>query len=311
VPQFSAALQVDDPRAREAMKNEIEIFTARRNDRLGETEVLEQRIVQLESQIEGLQALVDAKQEVVTLLEEEIDDLKTLLDDGFADKQRLRELQRNRASTMGEIADHRASIASSEVRIGETRLEILQLNKRFITEVVAELAEAQARVYDLQQRLSALQDTLERTVMRAPVGGLVLGMNTHTIGGVIRPGDTLLEIVPAVTDLVIDARISPQDIDRVTIGAEADVRFSAFKNAYTIIGTLNRVSADALLDEQTGLTYFSARIVISKEELARLEGLQLLPGMPAEVFINTGERTLFQYLITPASNMFARSLIEE
>lgn len=310
-PVFSEELQVDDPRARESMKNELQIFTARRDDRLGETEVLQQRVIQLESQIDGLEALVDANQEVVTLLEEEISDLSALLDDGFADKQRLRELQRSRASTLGEIADNRASIASSEVRIGETRLEILQLNKRFITEVVAELAEAQAEVYDLQQRLSTLQDTLERTTMRAPVGGIVLALNTHTIGGVIRPGDTLMEIVPALTDLVIDARISPQDIDRVSIGAEADIRFSAFKNAYTIIGTLTRVSADALLDEQTGLTYFSAQIKISEEELARLEGLQLLPGMPAEVFINTGERTLLQYLATPASNMFARSLIEE
>ncbi|MFT7286680.1 MAG: epimerase transport system membrane fusion protein [Halieaceae bacterium] len=309
--RFSEALLTDDSRAEEAIKSQREIFVARRNDRLGEMEVLQQRIVQLESQIDGLRALVGANREVVTILEEEIADLTTLLSDGFADKQRLRELQRTRASTMGEIADNNASIASSEVRIGETRLEILQLNKRFITEVVDQLAEAQAQVYDLEQRTSALQDTLTRTVLRAPVGGIVLAMNTHTIGGVIRPGDTLLEIVPDITELVIDARISPQDIDRVTIGADADVRFSAFKNAYTIIGTLDRVSADALLDEQSGMSYFSARIIISDEELGRLEGLQLLPGMPAEVFINTGERTLLQYLITPASNMFARSLIEE
>lgn len=311
-PRFSdELLEADDPRAGEAMKNQIEIFRARRSDRLGEISVLEQRIGQLESQIEGLGSLVAAKEDVVSLLDEEIADLTELLSDGFADKQRLRELQRSRAATLGEIADHRASIAGAEVRIGETRLEILQLNKRFITEVVDQLAEAQAKVFDLTERRGALEDRVTRTVLRAPVSGVVLGMNTHTIGGVIKPGDTLLEIVPGVRELVIDARIQPQDIDRVSIGAEADVRFSAFKNTYTIVGELTRVSADALYDEQNRVSYYSARVKISEEELARLDGLQLLPGMPAEVFINTGERTLFQYLVTPASNMFARSLIEE
>ena len=148
-------------------------------------------------------------------------------------------------------------------------------------------------------------------IVRAPVSGVVRGMNAEAIGGVIEPGDKVLEIVPGVRELVIDARIQPQDIDRVSIGAEADVRFSAFKNTYTIVGELTRVSADALYDEQNRVSYYSARVKISEEELARLDGLQLLPGMPAEVFINTGERTLFQYLVTPASNMFARSLIEE
>ena len=308
---FSEAMQVDDPRARESMKNEREIFRARREDRLGEMEVLEQRIGQLGTQIDGLESLVAAKQEVVASLDEEIDDLTSLLDDGYADKQRLRELQRSRSSALGEIADHRSAIAGARVRIGETRLEILQLNKRFITEVVDRLAEAQAQVYDLSQRRSALEDRVRRMVLRAPDSGIVLGLNTHTIGGVIKPGETVLEIVPTVTELVIDARVSPMDIDRVEVGTTADIRFSAFKNTYTIQGELERVSADSLVDEQTGNAYFSARVRIPPEQLKRLGGLQLLPGMPAEVYIKTGERTLFQYLVTPASNMFERSLIED
>ena len=172
-PGFSEEIQsADDPRAREAMKNQREIFRARRNDRLGEISVLEQRIGQLESQIDGLRSLVSAKGDVVALLDEEIADLDELLSDGFADKQRLRELQRSRAATLGEIADHRASIAGAEVRIGETRLEILQLNKRFITEVVDQLAEAQASVFDLSERRAALEDRVARTVLRAPVSGV-------------------------------------------------------------------------------------------------------------------------------------------
>lgn len=304
-------LQEPDPRTQGAMRNEIEIFNARRNDRLGQQKVLEQRIVQLQSQISGLESLVAAKEEVSVSLSEEIADLAALLDEGYVDKQRLRELQRSRSNVLGEIADHRAAIAGAQVRIGETELEILQLNKRFITEVVDQLAGAQTEVYDLAERMTAIRDRLVRTELKAPAEGLVLGMNTHTIGGVVRAGDTLLEVVPAAPDLVIDARVSPMDIDRVQVGTKADIRFSAFKNTWTIIGTLEKLSADSFVDEQTGASYYSAKIVISEEEKARLGSLQLLPGMPAEVLINTGSRTLFQYLVTPASNMFARSMIED
>lgn len=304
-------LREPDPRTQGAMRNETEIFDARRNDRLGEKNVLEQRIVQLQSQIQGLESLVAAKDEVSLSLSEEIEDLSALLDEGFVDKQRLRELQRSRSNVLGEIADHRSAIAGARVRIGETELEILQLNKRFITEVVDQLAEAQTQVYDLAERMTAIRDRLVRTELKAPASGLVLGMNTHTIGGVVRAGDTLLEVVPVAPDLVVDARVSPMDIDRVQIGSKADIRFSAFKNTWTIIGTLDKLSADRFVDEQTGAPYYSAKIVISDEERARLGTLQLLPGMPAEVLINTGARTLFQYLVTPASNMFARSMIED
>jgi membrane fusion protein, epimerase transport system len=304
-------LQEPDPRTQGAMRNEIEIFNARRNDRLGQQKVLEQRIVQLQSQISGLESLVAAKEEVSVSLSEEIADLAALLDEGYVDKQRLRELQRSRSNVLGEIADHRAAIAGAQVRIGETELEILQLNKRFITEVVDQLAGAQTEVYDLAERMTAIRDRLVRTELKAPAEGLVLGMNTHTIGGVVRAGDTLLEVVPAAPDLVIDARVSPMDIDRVQVGTKADIRFSAFKNTWTIVGTLEKLSADSFVDEQTGASYYSAKIVISEEEKARLGSLQLLPGMPAEVLINTGSRTLFQYLVTPASNMFARSMIED
>jgi len=304
-------LQEPGPRTQGAMRNEIEIFNARRNDRLGEQNVLEQRIVQLQSQIQGLESLVAAKDEVAVSLSEEIEDLNALLSEGYVDKQRLRELQRSRSNVLGEIADHGAAISGARVRIGETELEILQLNKRFITEVVDQLAGAQTEVYDLAERMTAIRDRLARTELKAPAEGLVLGMNTHTIGGVVRAGDTLLEVVPAAPDLVIDARVSPMDIDRVQVGTKADIRFSAFKNTWTIVGTLEKLSADSFVDEQTGASYYSAKIVISEEEKARLGSLQLLPGMPAEVLINTGSRTLFQYLVTPASNMFARSMIED
>jgi len=304
---------VDDIRALEAIKNEQQIFSARRSDRLGEIEVLQQRIIQLESKIQGLRALVASKVEIVNSYKEEVKDLTELLSEGFVDKQRLRELQRALSRSVGEVADNRASIAQAEVQIGETRLKILQLNKRFTTEVVDQLAETQAGVYDLRERISAIQDRLRRTEITAPVAGIVLGMNTHTIGGVVRPGDPLLDIVPELAELVIDARVAPMDIDRVSVGMAATIRFSAFKNATTpiIYGRLTNISADRLMDEQTGAPYYLARVEVSEEGQEMLGSLVLVPGMPAEVLIKTGERTLFEYLVQPARNAFARSLIED
>lgn len=313
VIEFSDDLDTEDVRALEAIKNERQIFVARRDDRLGEIEVLEQRIMQLESQIQGLQALISSKEEIVASYDDEVNDLVELLADGYVDKQRLRDLQRSRSRSLGELADNRASIAQAEVQIGETRLQILQLNKRFTTDVVDQLAQTQAGVYDLRERISAIEDRLRRTVITAPVAGIVMGMNTHTIGGVVQPGKTLLDIVPDLAELVIEAQVSPIDIDRVTPGMETTVRFSAFKNATTptIKGQLTQISADRLVDEQTGSPYYLARVELTEEGKKMLGPLILVPGMPAEVLIKTGERTFFDYLVQPASNAFARSLIED
>ena len=309
---FSLELEVDDERAREAKLNERSIFDARRDERLGQINVFELQIEQLEAQIEGLQAQLEGKRTVATLLDEEIVDLADMLEEGFVDKQRLRELQRTRSTVLGEIANHESSIAASRVRIGESRLEILQLNRTFVKEVADEASEVQAKLFDLTQRRTALEDRTRRVVLRAPVSGLAFGMSTHTIGGVVKPGDTLLEIVPENDELIVDARVSPADIDRVEIGTQAEIRFSAFKNTYTVKGTLVKISADRLVDEQTGNPYYAADVAIERAGLSeRLNGGQLLPGMPAEVLIKTGERTLLQYLVTPASNMLARSLNED
>jgi epimerase transport system membrane fusion protein len=310
---FAEDLNVADKRALEAIRNEEQIFEARRGYRLGEIEVLEQRIAQLESQIRGLEALVRSKTEIIESFNEEVTDLTELLSEGYVDKQRLRELQRNRSRAVGEVAEHQAAIAQAEVQIGETRLQILQLNKRFTTEVVDQLADAQASVYDLSERISAVQDRLRRTEITAPVQGIVLGMNTHTVGGVIRSGESLLDIVPEMAELVVDARVAPMDIDRISVGMEATIRFSAFQKKTTpfIKGTLTHISADRLQDEQTGAPYYRARVEVTAEGRETLGSLVLVPGMPAEVLIKTGERTLFQYMVQPARNAFARSLIEE
>jgi epimerase transport system membrane fusion protein len=190
---------------------------------------------------------------------------------------------------------------------------MLQLQKDFRTEVVNQLSEVRTELFDLRERERALMDRVERTVVRAPESGMVLGMKVHTVGGVVRAGEPILDIVPSTSDLVVEAQVSPIDIDRVSTGKLADIRFSAFKSATTpvIEGRVAHVSADRLTNEETGMPYYLARIELTEKGRQLLGDLVLVPGMPAEVLINTGERTLLEYLIQPATNAFARSLIED
>ena len=302
-----------DRRVREAQDGEAQIFRARRSSRLGEVAVLNKRIVQLEEQVRGFHAVIAGKQELSKSYGEEVGDLRALLSEGFVDKQRLREQERSLAQLRAEIADLHSSIARARLQIGETQLQILQLNKEFAAEVADQLATAQTKVFDLRERLAATEDRARRTRIRAPEAGMVLGLQVHTVGGVVSPGTPLLDIVPASEELIVEVQISPIDIDRVAPGKLADIRFSAFNHATTpvIEGRLSQVSADRLVNPETGVPYYLGRVELSAKGRADLGTLLLVPGMPAEVLLNTGERTLLSYLVQPASNAFARSLIED
>ena len=304
---------LSDARVVEAQQSENQIFRARKNAHDGEVSVLNQRISQLNSRIQGLDGQKNSKQALKASYTEEAKDLRELLAEGFADKQRLRDLERSLAAAVGEIASLSAEIASSEMQIGETRLQILQIQKQFQEEVANKLSEVQAQLYDINQRLTATTDKVNRIQIKAPSGGRVMGLSVHNVGSVITPGRPILDIVPQGEELVIDARVSPMDIDRVHVGLVAEVRFSAFKQALTpkMQGKLINLSADKLTDERTGAPYYSAKIEITPDSYAKLGNLELLPGMPADVLINTGERTVFEYLMQPITNAFARAFIED
>ncbi|WP_010323487.1 HlyD family type I secretion periplasmic adaptor subunit [Marinobacterium stanieri] len=313
--EFPGSFDEQDQRVEEAVLSERQVFQARMNSHLGEVEVLEQRMTQIDEQIRGLEAIIRSKKELMSSYNDEIKDLSELLSDGFVDKQRLRDLERQVSNLEGEMADHRSSIAQAKMKQGETRLSILQLKKDFHTDVVNQLSEVQSTLFDLRERERALMDRAERTEVRAPEAGMVLGMTVHTVGGVVQSGAPILDIVPAASDLVIEAQVSPIDIDRVSAGKLADIRFSAFKSATTpvIEGQVEQISADRLTNEETGMPYYLARVELTEEGRSNLEAanLVLVPGMPSEVLINTGERTLLEYLVQPATNAFARSLIED
>lgn len=310
---FDNMIEANSDRALETRDGEIQVFTARRNSHQGEIEVLKQRVSQLNQQIKGLNELAATKIKLASSYRAEVSELRDLLKDGYVDKQRLLEQERRLDTVQAEAAEHRSEISRIRIQINETELQILQLDKQFNTEVVAKLSEVQAQAFNLKQQLLALEERINRIVIRAPDDGMVIDMKVHTIGGVVGSGTPLLDIVPSTSDLIIEAQVSPMDIDRISLGLLADVRFSVFNSATTpvIQGELIQISADRLINEQTGMPYYLARVKITDKGLADLGSRRLVPGMPAEVLINTGERTLFQYLMQPVDNAFARSLIEE
>ncbi|WP_256573645.1 HlyD family type I secretion periplasmic adaptor subunit [Pseudomonas sp. NFACC39-1] len=312
-PPLVPTLDPNDSRVREARDSEGRIFQTRRTSLLGEIGLLEKSIGQIEEQIRGFKAVIASKQMLAASYEEEIVDLRALLAEGYVDKQRLREQERSLSRLQAEIAESRSESARARVHIDEARLKILQLKKTFATEVAGLLGDAQTKVYELRERLATLQDRDQRTDILAPESGMVMGMNVHTLGAVVSPGTALLDIVPANEELIVEAQLSPMDIDRVALGKLADIRFSAFKSSTTpvIEGQLVQISADRLINKDTGAAYYLARVALTDKGRQALGDLILVPGMPVEVLINTGARTLLQYLMQPASNAFARSLIED
>lgn len=309
---FPADLSTAAQNAQQEIASQTQIFQTRKAALEGSIEVLEQRIGQLQSRLGGLRALQESKQDLADSFAEELRDVESLLVEGFADKNRLRELERNAAQLRGEAAELTASISSTEIEIGETRLQILQQELQFQNEVANQMAETQTALKDATERMTAIRSIVQRTIITAPVDGVVNGMQVHTIGGVVPPGQPLADIVPQNEELIVEARVSPIDIDRIAVGQEAMIRFSSFSSSVpNIFGNVIHISADAYTDPNTGMSYYSARVEVTPEGLQDLGDLTLIPGMPAEVFIATGSRTLLQYFMKPFSNALARSFIED
>ena len=309
---YPSNLSRADDRVREEIAAQNEIFTARKTANEGRSDILGQRVEALQNQVVGMEALREAKQILAQSYLDELSDTRTLLDKGFSEKTLLRQAERNYAAASGEAAELTANIAATEVQIGETQLQILQQDSEFQNEVVTQLGEVQTRLKDVDERITALRDVVSRTTVVAPDSGVVNGMQVHTVGGVIGSGAAIAEIVPESDELVLEASVNPIDIDRVSVGQEARIRFSTFgSRAPTIFGTVLTISADSMTNEMTGVPFYLARVEVNPEGMENLGDLALMPGMPAEVYINTGSRTLLQYLFKPFSNAIARSFNED
>lgn len=301
-----------DPEMAKILDGQRDLFSARRTAMEGQKTILVQRIGQLEKMAAGLRSQIASKNEQLAFLNEEISGLKLLYEKGLAPKARLLALQRAASEAEGERGKHLADMASAQLQIGETRLEVIQMEKAFREQVVNELRETQARISDLYEQQRAARDVLERTRIRAPVTGTIVGLEVHTEGGVINPSETVLEIVPRDRRLIVQARIQTRDIDLVARGAETEVRLLPFKQRRLpiLLGRVASVSADTLEDERTGEVYYTANVEIAPEEMRKLEGLTLVPGMPTDVIIKAGEATALEYLISPLSDALARSFKE-
>lgn len=249
--------------------------------------------------------------------QDEISDYQSLVDLGYSEKQHVREFERNLAQREGELGELVSGIAETGLHKAETELKILQLTKDMQRDVAKELSEQQAQLFELRERIQSLQDTVVRTVIKAPVSGMVMGLRLHTLGAVIQPGGELLDIVPQGEPLIVEARVNPLDIDRMKLGLTAEIRFNAFKTRTTpkVDGTLISISADRLVDENSPTRdfYYLSRVAINPEGLQALikADLKLLPGMPADVLIHTGDRTMLQYLAAPIKESIAHSFIED
>ncbi len=297
----------------EMMRGERSIFAARRDALRGQANVLEQRIAQLTEEIVGLEGQIRAETIQLGLVQQEIAGLEALVRKKLSGKQRLLELKREQAEIDGSRSRHVSTIARVKQNIAEERVKILELTTSRINEVVEALREVQTLVFDLEERMRAEEDVLSRTVIRAPLAGTVVNLQIHTVGGVIRPGDALLEIVPADERLIVEADVKPEDIDAVRVGLKAQVVLTAFdrRNVPPFEGTVIAVSADRLVDPQTGVAYFRARVELPEEVAPAHIGLEITPGMQAEVLIVTGERTTLDYLLRPLERGIQRSLRED
>lgn len=285
------------------------LFRARRDTMDGQVSILEQRIDQLEQQIVGLNVQAQARLRQIEIIEEELVGLYELFEEGYVSRQRLLALERDLERLRGERGEDIAAVAQANSSIGETRLQILQLETGMREEVISELRQVQSQVFELEERWVAAADQVARIDIVAPTQGTVVGLNAHTVGGVIRAGDPILSLVPEDDILIIDARVKPDDIERVYRGQSAQVRLSGLSQRSTPIlkAEVLTVSPDRLTDQATGEPYFAARVMIPEDQLALLEGVELVPGMPAEVLIETGEQSALGYMLDPILASFRKA----
>ena len=305
--------QQESSDVREVLETQMNLFETRRAANETRASILRQRIAQLNEEAVGLEAQAESQRTQLELIASELDDVRQLVDRGNATRTRLLALQRQEADIRGDLGSNLASIARAQQTVGETELQIINLEADRQDAIANELNQVRFEQASIEQDLRRTEDVLSRTTIVAPIAGTVVQARFTTTGGVIRPGEPILDIVPQEEDLLIDAQVSPIDIDAVEEGMLAQVVLSAYsqRNLPRIEGRVRSISADRLIDEATGLPYFLARVEVDPSQFEGLETeIVLSPGMPAEVFILTGERTAFEYIMDPWLQSFRRAFRE-
>ena len=300
-----------------AVHGEERLFEARRDARVSQRAQLRERIAQSNQEIVGLTAQYQAKDKEISLIGEELVGVTELYGKNLVSISRFMQLQREQARLHGERGQLVADIARARAKISETELQLIQLGQDFRTEVLKDLRETQGKIAELIERAAAAEDQVKRVDIRAPRSGFVNQLAVHTVGGVIANGETIMQIVPHSDDLIVEAKVAPQDIDQVEQGAVALVRIMAGnqRTMRDVKGALTHISADLTRDPpsasgQPTQPYYVVRISLPPAEVERLGEFRLVPGMPAEVFIQTTARTPLQYLLKPLREQIARTFRE-
>ena len=303
----------EDPDVAELLAGQRQLFAARAETLEREIELTHEREQQLEEQIKGTEAEVASLKRQAELIQKELADQRSLFEKGLAQANRVLALEREAARLEGQRAQLVAQTAQLRGQISELGIEKLRLEDDRREEAVAELRELGFRELELKERRLALLERLSRLDVRAPRPGVVYDMAVHALQAVVRAADPILYIVPSDTELVVDARVNPVNIDQLYPTQEAVLRFSAFNARTTpeISATVVNISPDAFRDDLTGEPYYLVEVVPEEGELAKLGERLLIPGMPVEVFIQTSQRTALNYLVRPISDYFARALREE
>lgn len=312
-PDELTSIEATDKQVGEILDTQRRLFKTRRESVQGQVDVLNQKIAQSDQEIRGYREQASAASTQISLLNEEIGVVQGLLAKGNALRPRLLALQRAQADLMGQRGQAQAMISRANQTINEAKIGILNQKNEYLNQANAELKEVQTQLSDLSEQGLAAGDVVRRIEIKAPLAGTVTGLAIHTIGGVVQPGQTLMTLVPTGDKLIVEARISPTDIDVVQNGLKAQVRLTAFhiRSMRPVEGTVVNVSADRFENERTGEAYYTARIEIPQSELKDVGDLKLTPGMPAEALIVTGSRTMLSYLVRPIRESFGHAFHEQ
>jgi HlyD family secretion protein len=307
------AARQNDEDVSKILSGETTLFLSRRDSREGQKSQLRERVGQLRDEATGIKGQITAKAQELQLIERELQGIEDLERKQLVTTMRVMQLRREAARLGGEKGQLEAMLAQTRGRITETELQILRIDQDFRTEIAQELRDNHARQAELVERRIAAEDQLKRIEIRSPQDGIVHELAQHTVGGVINPSETIMRIVPEDEPLIVEAKVEPQDIDQVLNGdRKAYLRFAAFDHQQTpeVEGRVKGISADLSVDQMTGRTYYLVRVSLSKEELAKLEGKALVPGMPADVHIRTQDRTALSYLLKPFQDQMAKAFRE-
>ncbi|MEM1164644.1 MAG: HlyD family type I secretion periplasmic adaptor subunit, partial [Pseudomonadota bacterium] len=295
------------------MQGQNSLFAAQKASRKAEYDILGERKLQLQDQITGTDAQLASVNSQANLIVLELADVTELVRKGLAPKSRQLALQREEANLQGEYGRLLAQSAELKGRISEIAIQQSQMDTTMIEEANAESRELGFREFELFERRLALVQRLSRLEIRAPRAGTIIDSTVHALGAVIRPAEPIMYVIPSDAALVIDARVEPTDIDLMSVGQEAVLRFSSLNARTTpeVFGEIAKVAPDVVTDEQTGMSYYRIEVKIRAGELEKLEGQELIAGMPVEVYVQTGDRTPIAYLMKPVTDYFNRAWKEE